>query len=110
MNTVRITMHQAELDEVLAFLHHYAQGRTPAKVRLAMGLTEQGKVVAQLIPTLCARLIIRLSTARLSVKEQYKMKLPGEMAMALVYAWLEQGGSKWPRAQVLIGNLHRNLA
>lgn len=109
MNTVRMTLRCGELDELINFLHQYTEQHTPARVRLVTGPTKYCKVVAQLIPTLCARLSIRLATARLSPKDQYRMNLPSELALALVHAWLEQGGTQWPRAQVLIGNLHRNL-
>lgn len=110
MNTVRITMSGQELDEVLHFLHSYTAGRTPAHIRSAIGQSPFGKMVAQLIPTLCARLSIRLATARLTLKESYRMHLPSELALGLVLAWLEQGGDRWPAARVLIGNLHRTLA
>ncbi len=110
MNTVRITLFPGELEEVLAFLDHYATANQPSAVRLARRHNEHENMVAQLIPTLCTRLSLRLATARLSLKDQYRMHLPGELALALVLAWMEQGGSgRWPLAQVLIGNVHRNL-
>lgn len=109
MNTVRITMSQAELEEVVHFLESYTAAHKPIHLRLTTGLTEKEKAVAQLIPTLCSRLHLRLCTSMLLRKDQYRLDLAGELALALVHAWLEQGTNEWPRAQVIIGNLHRNL-
>ena len=110
MNTLRITMSGQELDDVLHFLHHYTEGHSPAHVRSCGGSNVFSVMVAQLIPTLCARLSIRLATARLTLKQSYRMHLPAELALGLVLAWLEQGGDRWPAARMFIGNLHRALA
>lgn len=88
MDSVRLTLSDIELEQLIRFCHLAAVRNEPARLRLQYGATNTHALAnARMRSTLLTRLQLKLAIAQLKAFGPYKVSVPTEQALALVAEW-----------------------
>lgn len=88
MDKVRLNLVNMQAHDLSAFLFYFCELNTPERVRLNTPSTKPSeRAIIKMVSALCARLRLRIAKAQLLVKNEYRITVPAEEALALVVAW-----------------------
>lgn len=88
MDTVRISVTDQALEQLIRFCFIASERHEPAKVRLMYGSADKHVLAnARMRGALLARLQLKLSIAQMSRFGPYRIAIPTEQALALVAEW-----------------------
>lgn len=114
MDKVRVNIINMHLHDVSEFLGFYCNTHTEAAIRVSMSSKPSQRAAAMMVAVLSAKLLKRMMTARLMVRNTYKMSIPLEEALALVFIYSNDMpkdlNRKWPGVQFVVGELDQATA
>lgn len=88
MDTVRLILTDAALEQLIRFCHIAGVRNEPARLRLKYGSSDRHTMAnARMRSALLARLQLRIAVAQLKACGPYRIAIPTEQALALVAEW-----------------------
>lgn len=115
MDKVRLVLINMHVHDVCGFLAAYCEANSASAVRInSIGRPVATRVMARMLPLLAARLLYRLRKASLIIKNEYRLHVPAEEALALlaVYAMhmTKDDMRRWPGVLVVCGYIDQATA
>ncbi|HMQ77153.1 MAG TPA: hypothetical protein PKE21_13650 [Flavobacteriales bacterium] len=115
MDKLRLVLINMHVHDVCGFLAAYCDAHSAPAVRInTAGKPIASRVMARMLPLLAARLLYRLRKTSLIIKNEYRLHVPTEEALALlaVYAMhmTKDDMRRWPGVLVVCGHIDQATA